>query len=337
MTLNTCTRLFLPLIVVVACTAHAQMKDKSGGKDHPLVSRFEGSVLNNFGSTSFEQVDLPLARYESNSSPAKPSKSLRVEGKVMSYDYWAPQGKSELEVFRNYQAALTKSGFTLLYVCDEPRRCEADGLGNFARDWTNRPSTFLGGYSATSFYDENSNYPPRFLVAQLKRVQGDVYVNLTVKAPSSVQQGAKMGGPYFLQVVEAQAMRTDAVTVDASAMQKGLAADGKIALYGVQFDTGSAVVKSESKAQLDEMARLMTADAAAKFLIVGHTDNVGDLQANTSLSQRRADAVAASLVQSYKIDARRLIARGVANLSPVASNASDAGRTKNRRVELVLQ
>ena len=337
MTSHTSSRLLFIILTLVIGPAYAQMKDKPGGKDHPLVSRYEGSILNNFGGTSFEQVDLPLARYESTTGPAKPSKSLRVEGKVMNYDYWGPAGKSDLEVFRNFQAALTKSGFTLLFVCDEPRRCEADGLGKFAADWSNRPTTFLGGYNPTSRYEENGNYPPRFLVAQLKRTQGDVYVNLTVTPPSSTQQNQKMGGPYFLQVIEAQAMRTDAVTVDANAMQKGLAADGKIALYGVQFDTGSAVVKPESKAQLDEMARLLTSNAAAKFFIVGHTDNVGELQANTSLSQRRADSVVASLVQGYKIDARRLVARGVANVSPVSSNDSDAGRAKNRRVELVLQ
>ena len=337
MTSHTSLRLFLSFVLLIAGAAYAQMKDKPGGKDHPLVSRYEGSILNNFGSISFEQVNLPLARYESTTGPAKPSKSLRVEGKVLNYDYWGPAGKSDLEVFKNYQTALTKSGFTLMFVCDEPRRCEADGLGEFAADWSNRPTTFLGGYSPTSRYEKNSNYPPRFLVAQLKRAQGDVYVNLTVQPPSSTQQNKNMGGPYFLQVIEAQAMRTDAVTVDANAMQKGLSADGKIALYGVLFDTGSAVVKPESKAQLDEMARLMTSNAAAKFFIVGHTDNVGELQSNTLLSQRRADAVAASLAQVYKIDSRRLIARGVANVSPVASNEADAGRSKNRRVELVLQ
>lgn len=335
--LNSLMGAVLAISPLVVPPAFAQMKDKPGGKDHPLVSRYEGSVLNNFGSTSFEQVDLPLGRYESISGPAKPSKSLRVEGKVMNFDYWSPGGKSDLEVFRNYQAALTRSGFTLLYVCDEPKRCEADGLGKFSADWSSRPTTFSGGYSPTSRYEENGNYPPRFLVAQLKRAQGDLYVNLTVQPPSSTQQGKGMGGPYFLQVIEVQAMQSGAVTVDANAMQKGLAADGKIALYGVQFDTGSAVVKSESKAQLDEMARLLTSNAAAKFFIVGHTDNAGELQANMSLSQRRADSVVASLVQGYKIDARRLVARGVANVSPVSSNALESGRAKNRRVELVLQ
>lgn len=84
MTSHALIRLLLSFFLLLALgAAHAQMKGKPGGKDHPLVSRYEGSVLNNFGTTSFEQVDLPLARYESTTGPAKPSKSLRVEGKVM--------------------------------------------------------------------------------------------------------------------------------------------------------------------------------------------------------------------------------------------------------------
>ena len=71
--------------------------------------------------------------------------------------------------------------------------------------------------------------------------------------------------------------------------------------------------------------------------MVGHTDNVGNLPANLDLSRRRADAVAAALARDYGIARDRLTANGVASLAPVASNGSDAGRAKNRRVELVLQ
>lgn len=326
----------LPL-ALFAVTASAVEKDKPGARDHPLVSRYQGSVLHNQGSSGFEQVELPLARYDAAQQPARPAKSQRVEGKVLNYAYWAPAGRSDLEVFRNYESALAKSGFTLLFVCDEPARCHADGLGRFAADWTGRSSSFQGGYNALSNMDDSGNFPPRFLVAQLKGPQGDVFVSLTVRPPSSVQDGKGVGPPYFLQVVEVQAMRTDAVTVNAAALQRGLAADGKVALYGVFFDTGSAVVKPESKAQLDEMARLMVASPALKVFIVGHTDNVGDLSANLALSQRRAEAIAAWLVQNGKVDARRLSARGIANVSPVAANDSEAGRARNRRVELVAQ
>ena len=276
-------------------------KDKSGTRDHPLVSRYQGSVLHNQGSSGFEQVELPLGRYDDAQQPARPVKFQRIEGKVLNYAYWAPQGRSDLEVFRNYQSALAKSGFVLLYACDEPARCQSDGLGKFAADWTGRSSSFQGGYDGLSRMDDSGMFPPRFLVAYLKGAQGEVYVSLTVRPPSSLQDGKGVGPPYFLQVVEVQAMRTDAVTVNAAALQKGLAADGKVALYGVVFDTGSAVVKPESKAQLDEMARLMAASQALKVFIVGHTDNVGDLSANLALSQRRAEAIAAWLADRKSV------------------------------------
>jgi outer membrane protein OmpA-like peptidoglycan-associated protein len=127
------------------------------------------------------------------------------------------------------------------------------------------------------------------------------------------------------------------VTVDAAALAKGLQADGKIALYGIYFDSGKSELKPESKAQLDEMARLLQGSAALRVYIVGHTDNQGALDANLALSRARAQAVVDALVRSYKIDGRRLAAAGVASYAPVASNADDAGRARNRRVELVLQ
>ena len=71
--------------------------------------------------------------------------------------------------------------------------------------------------------------------------------------------------------------------------------------------------------------------------MVGHTDNQGDLAANMALSQKRAQAVVEALSGKYGIAAGRLVARGVASLSPVAANRDETGRARNRRVELVLQ
>jgi OmpA-OmpF porin, OOP family len=64
---------------------------------------------------------------------------------------------------------------------------------------------------------------------------------------------------------------------------------------------------------------------------------VGAVDANLALSQQRAQAVVAALAGPYKVDAKRLQARGVASLAPVATNASKEGRARNRRVELVVQ
>ncbi|MDB5848590.1 MAG: outer membrane protein precursor, partial [Rhodoferax sp.] len=105
----------------------------------------------------------------------------------------------------------------------------------------------------------------------------------------------------------------------------------------IYFDTGKSEVKAESRPQLEEMAKLLQSQPALKVYVVGHTDNQGTLDANLTLSQQRAQVVGAALASGYKIDARRIATKGVASLAPVASNAADPGRARNRRVELVVQ
>lgn len=72
-----------------------------------------------------------------------------------------------------------------------------------------------------------------------------------------------------------------------------------------------------------------------QLLIVGHTDMKGSMKHNLDLSNRRAESVLKTLVSRHNVAARRLIAAGVGYLAPVASNKSEAGRAKSRRVELV--
>ncbi len=82
---------------------------------------------------------------------------------------------------------------------------------------------------------------------------------------------------------------------------------------------------------------MLESDKSMKVFIVGHTDNQGSFDANVALSERRASSIASALVKDYRVDAARLIPKGVANLAPVASNDAEASRTMNRRVELVKQ
>jgi OmpA-OmpF porin, OOP family len=97
------------------------------------------------------------------------------------------------------------------------------------------------------------------------------------------------------------------------------------------------VLKPESRPQLAEMAKLLKAHPALKVHIVGHTDNQVGVPANLALSQQRADAVVAALVQENQLDPKRMTARGLGSFAPVASNSVEAGCAKNRRVELVEQ
>ena len=71
------------------------------------------------------------------------------------------------------------------------------------------------------------------------------------------------------------------------------------------------------------------------MLIVGHTDGMGALDYNRDLSERRARAVVETLARDFKIERDRLTAVGVGMASPVATNRTDDGRAKNRRVEIV--
>ncbi len=143
------------------------------------------------------------------------------------------------------------------------------------------------------------------------------------------------GSDYEIVIVEAKAMEQE-VVADASALNQSLAENGKAAVYGIYFDTGKSIVKPESNPTLDEIVKLLRQNPAVQLFVVGHTDNVGALDANLKLSADRADAVVKALV-GKGIAAARLKPAGVGPYSPVTSNKTDDGKAKNRRVELVAQ
>jgi outer membrane protein OmpA-like peptidoglycan-associated protein len=93
----------------------------------------------------------------------------------------------------------------------------------------------------------------------------------------------------------------------------------------------------ESAQAIGEIAKLLTADPGLKIHVVGHTDNVGGVDNNIKLSQERAEAVLQALVRDHAIAPSRLRSYGCGQFAPVASNDTEEGRAKNRRVELVKQ
>ncbi len=141
-------------------------------------------------------------------------------------------------------------------------------------------------------------------------------------------------GLIWIRVLEKGAMKQH-VVADATALSNDIRAKGHVAVYDIHFDTGKAVVKPDSKPALDEVAKLLKGDPGLKLWVVGHTDWVGKVEDNMRLSQARGEAVVAELVNAYGINAARLKGFGVGPLAPVAGNDDDAGRAKNRRVDLV--
>ncbi|MBV9834473.1 MAG: OmpA family protein [Alphaproteobacteria bacterium] len=122
--------------------------------------------------------------------------------------------------------------------------------------------------------------------------------------------------------------------VPAAEIAQHLGTEGHISLY-VPFDTGSAVVKPQAVPSIEPIAAALRQDPKLKLLLVGHTDTQGDFGFNRSLSENRAKAIVDQLIAKHGIDRARLSYAGVADLAPIASNETEAGRLRNRRVELV--
>jgi len=320
----------LLLCTAVAWSAAAAGKDVHGSKDSPLVSRYAGSWIIGYKHQRYGALTLPLSK----SKHAALDKVRRAEGELTRILYVNPPGRSALEVFRNYQQALAQGGFKILFQCEGKAGCGAlFHQAIYPRDQhlTNtRPADFAFSGVADQF----------FLSAQLTdAAHGDAFVSLYVATDEN--EAGVYSGPKrvmsLLQIVHTQPMESGQVKVDAAALAKGLEHNGHVAIYGVYFDTDSARIKPASGAQLEEMAKYLKAHPHAGVYIVGHTDNQGKLAYNLDLSRRRAKAVVDTLVAQYHVPAARLTAEGVGPLAPVAANASDAGRAKNRRVELVLR
>jgi outer membrane protein OmpA-like peptidoglycan-associated protein len=297
----------------------AAAADIDGSRDHPMVSRYAGAEIIAYGEAAFDSYPLLVRKALNYGGIDKNRESTQaIEGKVTRIGYRAPTGRSTLEVYRNYEAELKKAGFETIFACTN-----ADcGGRNF-----NHAVTDEGIFS--ELYGDQ-----RYLASRLKRANGDVYGALYVALGST--RGGPPDTPFVkLDLIETRPMQTGMVTVDAAAMEKGLSAEGRIALYNIYFDTDAASLKPESKSALEEIAKLMQARPQLALLVVGHTDSVGDLKYNVDLSERRARAVVQALTGQHGVAATRLSAAGVGMYSPVASNKSEAGRARNRRVELV--
>ncbi len=112
-----------------------------------------------------------------------------------------------------------------------------------------------------------------------------------------------------------------------------LSRDGRMALY-LKFDMDEAVIKPESKESIAKAAHALANSPIPHISVEGHTDFVGNPQANRLLSTARAQAVADALI-AQGIDAKRLSVAGYGQDRPIADNKTDEGRAKNRRIELV--
>lgn len=222
------------------------------------------------------------------------------------YDFYEPKGKRHHE----------EGKFTYLAYRVEKGQPEQSGLA-VVRNYENA-LTKIGGTVVNS---DSTRWMNGKVVVEGKEIWVQV---------------EKGNGGIWLRLIEKQAMEQH-IVADAASFGDDLKSSGHVAVYGILFDTGKSVLKPESTPALEEVAKLLKADAALKVWVVGHTDAVGKVDENMKLAQARAEAVVAALSTTHGISAARLKGYGVGPLTPVASNDTDEGRAKNRRVELVKQ
>jgi len=303
--------------------------DLPGSKDPAGMKRYEGSEIIGYREGRIDQYLLPLGR-QVTYTPLAFQKSQKVEGLVSRYTYLAPLGRTPAEVMQNYKLEFMRLGLVTMY---DKSATDQGWFGPTFSEISNQDD--LGQILA---YNESQE---RVLVGRSKDAQPTYYeVFVTsykdgIIPPRLAKAVVKDRVLTEIIVIAPQKLEQKMVFINADEMKRSIADTGKVALYGLYFDTDKETMRADSTRTMDEIAKLMKANPQMKLRVVGHTDDQGAAAYNLDLSKRRAASVMQQLVSKYGIAAARLDSFGAGLYAPVASNQSDDGRAKNRRVELV--
>lgn len=308
--------------------AMAVAQDIDGVVEHPMIERYPGQVI------AWQHIE----NYQPYKVAVGPVTGYRyiedvieTEGRVTRTFYkYEGTDRTYSEVYANFIDALEAEDFEILGKGMSADRRGAD-VG--ARSWSEvyfilNPLS-KGGEANTMMSGTSTSGGAGAIVAKKDRAAGTAYVVIHVEQHAEDYIGT------LIDIIEVEAAETGLVVVDAEAMGSDIEEYGRVVLDGIVFDFDKATLKAESKSALNAIAQYLGANPDKSFYVVGHTDSKGTFAYNSKLSSDRALAVADALKQDYDIASDRLEPHGVGPLSPVFSNTGDAGREKNRRVELV--
>jgi OOP family OmpA-OmpF porin len=221
-------------LLVVGAALPVAAADLAGSEDHPLICRFPGSKIIGYRHADWEQTQFPSSAATDTTTSTFRS-PVNVEGAITRIVYLAPVGKSPLEVFRNYQTALLQAGLKQNFACD-------GNCGDLYFRWRfgNVRASMRWAVDGLPAADEPSRVWPapnaitvedgRALYGTLSRDGREVHILVytSIAGYRPVNAAATI-----VEIAEPKAMLAGQVTVDAGAITKGLAAEGKIALYGL--------------------------------------------------------------------------------------------------------
>lgn len=249
--------------------------------------------------------------------------TAEIEGQLLSSLYRWPEDKNRIEIQRSFERALEEAGFDVLVSADMPGASGHPPEFLALRDV--QRANRLGERGFSLALQQVTVSPPKYYISAVRTQDGRQTVFTLTVGDRNI---------YMVEEATTAVMEEGTVEISAEALNNEIEEAGKAILFGVQFDTGSAVIRPSSAGSLQTIADVLST-RAGQFYIVGHTDDTGGFEMNMSLSNERAAAIVEALVTEYGIDASRLQAGGVGPLAPLASNGNDAGRQLNRRVELV--
>jgi outer membrane protein OmpA-like peptidoglycan-associated protein len=304
--------------------------DLPGSQDPPGMKRYAASEIIGYRAAKFDEFLLPLGRPTSVTAPVAYEKSVKVEGLISRYTYLAPAGRSPAELFRNYKLEFQRLGLVTLYE---------KGAGE--KGWFGPTLEQIADEDHVGQILAYNEAQERVLVGKTKDAKPTYYYIFVTAYKDGVIPEALSGmvqkdrALAELVVIAPEKMEEKMMFVNAQEMSRSLEDSGKVALYGILFDTDKDTLRPDSQPTLQEIAKLMTANPQLKIRVVGHTDNQGKTDYNLDLSRRRAASVVRELTSKYSLAANRLESFGCGLYAPVASNESEEGRAKNRRVELV--
>lgn len=350
--LSSCTLLFGLFASTAQGDATEPDADRAGAQDPSWLQRFDGSRIVGFEQIAYDEYRFPggplkaiaeeSARDEKNNRVFEFAPQATAEGARTRLVYLLPPGRSPLEALRGYEQALKAQGGEKRFECaasacgGDPGRSSSGGGGDQSvamKLWPESRITdeSFSNASCAQTLGVTDQRLGSFEVPGKAYVVVHAYVGLDDLYCKAFNQRTIVS----VDVLELKPCEDKMVTVTAAEMSQAIAATGRVALYGIFFDTASSTIKPESRPALEQIAALLREQPTLKLHVVGHTDSQGGLESNFALSRARSQAVSAALSRDFGIDASRLSANGVSYLAPVASNADEAGRAKNRRVELV--
>ncbi len=314
------TKKLLILMMIIGLSLTVFSLTVFAGAEESIIPVYEGSEIIYDDHFGFEEIPVILDE----------TTVAIQEGILRRLWCQAPEGRSPYEIIRNYQSAIENIEGRVLYSTREPQSIEIDEkkLSDYFK--ANRQDRGLATnvFSYTHFPGEMSEY----LVGRVMTGESESYV---IVAAGRGHWAANQSDNTYYEIVtlDLEAMEMDMVTMEA--LQEGLAIQGRIAIYNIHFDTGESRVKAKSAEALNTIAEFLQEKASNRYLVVGHTDNVGSYEMNLRLSEARAEAVVAELVNVYNINQEQLVPVGVGPASPIMSNTTEEGRARNRRVEIV--